>query len=220
MHVKNNLAGKRGFCASCQGKIRIPQQSTVAAAEPTTAATEPAATQLLASTTTFTLPAATRPTTESFDLQGIAVTIALPVAPAAEPKPDPVAENPRLQWFVLPAGSSTQFGPAMGEIFLDWIAAGRVAADSLVWRQDWPEWRRAGDVLPQLVPTQMPLRAAAIDPLLGNVAPAAAPTTIVTALTAKTRRGRGNLVFWSSVALLALVAGLVPVVWYVVTQTR
>ena len=31
-----------------------------------------------------------------------------------------------------------------------WISENRVSADSLVWQEGWPEWRRAEEVFPQL----------------------------------------------------------------------
>jgi hypothetical protein len=31
-----------------------------------------------------------------------------------------------------------------------WITEGRVAADSLVWREGWPDWKPAPDVFPSL----------------------------------------------------------------------
>lgn len=51
----------------------------------------------------------------------------------------------------MPPGASNQYGPATGEEFRGWIQEGRVTADSLVWRQDWPEWRPAGGVFSQLL---------------------------------------------------------------------
>jgi hypothetical protein len=50
----------------------------------------------------------------------------------------------------MPPGASSQYGPAAGDAFRGWIKEGRVTGDSLVWRQDWPEWKRAGSVFPEL----------------------------------------------------------------------
>src|SRR6185369_12470502 len=90
---------------------------------------------------------------------------AAPVAPAAPApttpsRPDPIAEAPHLQWYVLPPGATSHYGPAPGDMFLSWITEGRVSTDSMVWRQDWPNWQLAGSVLPQLSPTKVPEPAA------------------------------------------------------------
>jgi hypothetical protein len=94
------------------------------------------------------------------------------IAPAI---PDPIAEAPHLLWYVAPPGSSSQYGPASAEMFRAWIQEGRVAADSMVWRQDWNAWLVAADVLPQfgysapvvsLVPLESPLAPEAAIPAL------------------------------------------------------
>jgi hypothetical protein len=88
--------------------------------------------------------------------------------PAAHPEPapvaaapaslhtDPFAEAPTAVWYVRPA-SGGQYGPATGDIMRAWLAEGRVGADSLVWREGWPEWLDAVRVFPQLKPDDMPL---------------------------------------------------------------
>ncbi|HEV7225704.1 MAG TPA: DUF4339 domain-containing protein [Pirellulales bacterium] len=100
---------------------------------------------------------------------GTSVSIA-PAAPSgasgASAAVDPIAEAPQLQWYVMPPGAASQYGPAVGEEFRNWINEGRVTADTLVWRQDWPEWKAAGIVFPELqgpasaMPT-VPMTAAA-----------------------------------------------------------
>src|SRR5690606_16956334 len=90
---------------------------------------------------------------------------AIPVAAAAVA--DPIAESPQMQWYVMPAGSQTPYGPATGEVLRQWLAERRVAPDSLVWRQDWTDWRRAASVLPMAPPTMavargVPVAAASV----------------------------------------------------------
>lgn len=81
-----------------------------------------------------------------------------------------------MQWFVAPAGSTTQFGPARGDLFRSWIAEGRVAPDSMVWREGWSEWRPAATVLPQLQATDLPPHApAAVETLAKRPAWSADP---------------------------------------------
>jgi hypothetical protein len=48
----------------------------------------------------------------------------------------------------LPGGG--QYGPADESLLKQWIREDRVDAESLVWRDDWSEWRRAGDVFAEL----------------------------------------------------------------------
>jgi Holliday junction DNA helicase RuvB len=68
----------------------------------------------------------------------------------AAKRPDPISEAPELQWYVIPPGAQCQYGPAAGDTLRAWVNEGRVPADSLVWRQDWPGWQRAGSVFPDL----------------------------------------------------------------------
>jgi hypothetical protein len=56
--------------------------------------------------------------------------------PSAEP----------IVWYIRPAAGG-QFGPATEEVFRQWIADGRVAADSWVWRTGWPDWKAGGEAL-------------------------------------------------------------------------
>ncbi|HEV3004200.1 MAG TPA: GYF domain-containing protein [Pirellulales bacterium] len=80
----------------------------------------------------------------------VAPSAAAATRPTPGPAPDPISEAPQLQWYVMPPGASSQYGPAAGDAFRSWIQEGRVTAESLVWRQDWPEWKRAGNVFPEL----------------------------------------------------------------------
>ena len=71
-----------------------------------------------------------------------------PQQTAATSTVDPIAESPHAVWYVRPALGG-QYGPASGDMLRQWIQQGRVAADSLVWRDGWPNWQPAGVVLPQ-----------------------------------------------------------------------
>lgn len=82
-------------------------------------------------------------------------------APAPTPAPlDPLSEAPQATWYVRPP-SGGQFGPAKSDLLRRWITEGRVSADSLVWREDWPDWRTAGGLLPGVgeAPAPAPVKA-------------------------------------------------------------
>lgn len=121
LNVKADLAGKRGICPKCQGKIDIPLASTEGESDgsPPDAAAS------------------------------VAVRTAQPDGSAGSAY-DPIAEAPQLNWYVAPAGSMTKYGPAPGELMRSWIREGRVSSDSLVWREGWPQWRVAAQAFPEL----------------------------------------------------------------------
>jgi hypothetical protein len=62
---------------------------------------------------------------------------------------DPIDELPNAVWYVRPPAGG-QYGPAKGEVFRKWMGEGRVTAESLVWREDWADWRSAGKVFSSL----------------------------------------------------------------------
>lgn len=61
-------------------------------------------------------------------------------------QPRAIVEAPNANWYVRPA-TGGQYGPAPAAIFWQWLAEGRVGADSLIWRDDWPQWQSAQQVL-------------------------------------------------------------------------
>lgn len=63
-----------------------------------------------------------------------------------------------IEWRVAQPNGE-HFGPTVPMIFAQWIAAGRVTAESLVWRTGWDEWRRADQVAAAL-PAPLPQAAA------------------------------------------------------------
>jgi hypothetical protein len=76
-----------------------------------------------------------------------------PVAPAVVPVlPDPIAEAPSAVWYVR-TNAGGQFGPARGEMMRQWLDERRVGPDYLVWREGWPEWKRASAVFAKLATT-------------------------------------------------------------------
>ncbi|MEO0529211.1 MAG: GYF domain-containing protein [Planctomycetota bacterium] len=77
-------------------------------------------------------------------------TAATPAVPPRLPTGDESAVEWRLAW---PDGQ--QFGPTVPTVFAQWIAAGRVPTDALVWRTGWADWRKASDAAADL-PAPLP----------------------------------------------------------------
>jgi hypothetical protein len=92
------------------------------------------------------------------------------VTPVAATPPDPIAEAPNAVWYVRPAAGG-QFGPAGGEVMRQWLSQRRVGADSLVWREGWPEWKRAAATFPSLAVATPPSPG----PMTAGPVPATAP---------------------------------------------
>jgi hypothetical protein len=140
IHVKSFLAGKRGICPKCGVKVSIPQQSDAEFAA-RSQVREPA-------TSDSSKPSRPQAATavQSADVSGQSSGTAA-AHPSGREQPseasaDAIAAAPQAKWFVRPP-SGGQYGPASGTLLREWIAAGRVTADSYVWREGWPEWQRA-----------------------------------------------------------------------------
>lgn len=105
----------------------------------------------------FVVPVASPATREPSSADAGPPTPSAPVPPATGDSADAAVE-----WRVaLPDGS--QFGPTVAIIFSQWIAAGRVPPEALVWRTGWADWRRAEDAqgeLPAPLPGGIPAPAA------------------------------------------------------------
>jgi hypothetical protein len=170
LHVKDYLAGKRGICPHCQGKIDIPRTSTEIASgdEPSGIAVElksafeeqPTREMRPEDVASHAAETALAPTSAPTSTDDTLVNRQMATTSGG----DPIAEAPQLQWYVLPPGSMTKYGPAQGEMMRAWLQEGRVPADALVWREGWPQWRAAAAVFPylaQAVPGAMPARPTA-----------------------------------------------------------
>lgn len=161
------------------------------------------------------------------------ITASQPEIPAPQPAPAAGdAVEAATEWRVtLPDGS--QFGPTVAVVFAQWIAAGRVPADALVWRTGWAEWRRAADAASEL-PTALPggpespaSPPAPIVPRGASLPPAAVPVPVallsggsqssseVSYSLRKKReaRRRQKFVLGLTVACLVLAAMLVGLMW-------
>ena len=70
--------------------------------------------------------------------------------PATAETSAPLSEHePEATWYVRPP-SGGQYGPANTDLLRQWIAEGRVAATSLLWRDGWAQWRTAAEALPEM----------------------------------------------------------------------
>lgn len=135
LHVKAELAGKRGVCPECGVRFIVPSFSGGRAEVAGGAATAPSGDSIVIQTT----PAAVQPTAPPSITPPAA---ALPPVVAA----GAAATGPAVAWYVRPAAGG-QFGPADAELFRQWIEDGRVAADSWVWRTGWAEWKAGAEAI-------------------------------------------------------------------------
>ncbi len=135
LNVKESLAGKRGVCPKCQGRINIPslsvpsaevvsQQAAATVAEPTGLSSSNASVELplVKSTAETTLPAA-------------------------------IHQSPDRLWKVQSGDGQNEYGPAPGATLVTWVREGRIAPTMRLRREDWSDWREAQLVLPEAFPT-------------------------------------------------------------------
>ncbi|WP_436717638.1 GYF domain-containing protein [Roseiconus lacunae] len=69
--------------------------------------------------------------------------------PSVDNAPDILSGDDPATWYVRPP-SGGQYGPAETSVLRDWIDEGRVAKSALLWRDGWPQWREAAEVLPEI----------------------------------------------------------------------
>jgi hypothetical protein len=136
LHVKAFQAGKRGICPHCDARFRIPRESEIPRGSPRVRSDD---------------PNSRRPDPCQFtsaETEQACRPANLASAPASIPA-DVLAEAPGNVWYVRPP-SGGQYGPAASDVLQRWLDEGRVSADTLVWREGWPEWRLAGPLFPRL----------------------------------------------------------------------
>ena len=233
LNIKEELAGKRGVCPACGVRFRIPQSDaersvplegsqssgSVAATrqEDGVANSDRAGSAADTSTT-----AAAQPVHESPESGVPASGVSTlgperPVPPAANT--DLLSEDPDAVWYVRPP-SGGQYGPASGATVKQWIAEGRVTVHSLLWRDGWPQWRQAGEAIPDLANRQ-PSGPATSPAVLG--AGQAEHSSQPDGLSGQSSIGSGRSartarrVMWIGV-LAAIVLVLLVVLWIVVLR--
>jgi len=172
LNVKEYLAGRTGFCPDCGERVMIPLESDPAAKRKRKSgdgAAEQSADKddvegevrlgeggpqeggsiVLSSSGAATSGGVAAPAEPFAASSAGAVEPPMPGAAPAAYGGDPLSEVPTAQWYVRPPAGG-QFGPATNDIMRSWIAEGRVVADALVWRDDWPQWQSAADVFPSV----------------------------------------------------------------------
>jgi hypothetical protein len=147
LNVKAFQAGQMGICPVCGVKTQIPLKSTRPSSgekrrNAPAAAHVPSQAKSPAGPSPAVAAAAGRSGGPSN--QSLAEPPRAAAAPAAG---DPLAEA--ATWYVRPA-TGGQFGPATSEIMRIWLAEGRIAADTLVWREGWRDWQEAERVFRQV----------------------------------------------------------------------
>ncbi len=124
LNVKADLAGKRGKCPQCGVKIEIPLAESADAENLASGAS-----MIIEAVSASIEIAATPP-------------ISPPPAPAIPPPPPPL---PVENWYLRTA-TGEQLGPASREALEQWKAAGQLSGEAFIWREGWPDWRRASEV--------------------------------------------------------------------------
>ncbi|MGI9468919.1 MAG: DUF4339 domain-containing protein [Rubripirellula sp.] len=163
LNIKRDLAGRRGVCPQCQSRFRIPvedsEQSTpvdaVRIVQPEAASPSgQGGAAVLAENQVVSQQAVSTPTVS----ERVVKDAAKPVTHQSLPQQagarhiaagSILEEEPNATWYVRPP-SGGQYGPASTDELREWIGQGRVAASALLWRDGWPQWRDAGDALPEL----------------------------------------------------------------------
>ena len=163
LNIKRDLAGRRGVCPHCQSRFRIPledaEQSTpvdvvrIVQREPASRA-ELASRAGQAAAVMAEHKVATRAAVSEPAAPDAAKLLKHQQSPQEADARQVAAgsileEEPNATWYVRPP-SGGQYGPASTAELREWIGQGRVAASALLWRDGWPQWRDAGEALPEL----------------------------------------------------------------------
>lgn len=139
LNIKRELAGKRGVCPQCEARFRIPAADTEVA-QPISAATVDHAHPSNGQAESRA-PASSYPPNHS-----AGATTVTPSALAM----DSLAlmdEDSTATWYVRPPAGG-QYGPADTATLRQWMDQGRIASNSLLWRDGWAQWRTAMEALP------------------------------------------------------------------------
>ena len=164
LNIKRDLAGKRGVCPDCQARFRIPATDTDVAEPLSVNAVTHSSRQansnghagssvdLTSAQASGDAGQATAPTPEL----STETASGLADAPQTVPATSSVAtmdslalmdEDSTATWYVRPPAGG-QYGPADSATLRQWMDQGRIASNSLLWRDGWAQWRMALEALP------------------------------------------------------------------------
>lgn len=164
LNVKSFLAGKTGFCPHCKARVEIPLTSTRSSSKQAAAEEE-----VIPLAQPVAEPHAGAPVARGVGYPELRDLPVRPIAenptstvslqsPSAESLPgmaNPTGEGAREQWWIL-SKNGQQYGPATQEIIRQWIGEGRVVAETLIRREDHPDWQRAEDNFRELFTSHDP----------------------------------------------------------------
>ncbi len=146
LNIKSELAGRRGVCPACSQRFRIPAQD---------AATSRPIDRKSSGGQPHSQPAVTDGAAPSGDTRG--------TASRSTGGSDFQWGNAETTWYVRPS-TGGQFGPADGPTMQQWFREGRVAGDTLLWRDGWTDWRHAESLRVPQPPTPRAVEPAATLP--------------------------------------------------------
>ena len=192
LNVKEFQAGRKGICPFCGAKMQIPLEST-----------RPSSRQ------NQSQPPEVEVEVDEQEASGGSSAQA-PIQPPPPPPPaadssDPLAEAGDVVWYVRPT-SGGQFGPASADVMRAWMAEGRIAAETLVWREGWRDWREASGVFPQLSP------AAAFPGLENIIAEPAASARPVWSEKKRSNDRKTKIIFAGGMALVVILLFVVFII--------
>ena len=169
LNVKSHLAGRRAFCPKCEGRLTIPDNSSMSQAG---SKVDDIASLDKSTEVGESIPISSNASSSNIPQLGpLTKQEIVPVAKVLEggqkeveffslDQPgdkvstqnastlDPFEEAPDAVWYVRPPAGG-QFGPASKELIKKWLSEGRVSHDSHVWREGWPDWKSASETFVQ-----------------------------------------------------------------------
>lgn len=156
LNVKNDLAGRVGVCPKCRGRFRIPladatlSQSLRQPENGNAAGTDFSVAGPQASEGSGdTVPRRQTVVSSGGQVLDESVQTVSEVFPGGGAAAGSPLDESAAQWYVRPPAGG-QYGPATGEVMRLWIIENRITPSTLVWRDGWPQWRSAREVLPEL----------------------------------------------------------------------
>lgn len=171
LNVKEELAGKIGFCPKCQARMVIPSESTRLSGERFHRDKQDLV-ETLPKNAPSNDPNASQPSEGTSGVDNNSdfrsSRLNLPVneiirevvdtshynrdgrkGRELRKKLSPSVDDRNCAWFVR-TSDGQQFGPASNDVFQTWIKERRVSPLTLIWRQDWESWQEAGKVFPEI----------------------------------------------------------------------